>query len=385
MIVDDEPLVRASIQSFLNWEEHGFTFSCEASDGRDALFQLRNNTVDLILLDIQMPVMDGLEFLRELEKWENPPHVIVLSANDNYSYVREAFQLRALDYILKSDLDETTLLDLLNRKKDEISPSGISTSALNTKDLNYLKQRLLMDLFENRNPEITLPVLADLGIRIQPPIRLCYMWGNETIQETQREMLKLQASQFLKKREMTVTFFLTEKGEFFFLISVEKGLESAINTCESFCRDFLEIIQNGMDISLDYAISCQCETLQDIPGQYSYVRSLPAIESRIIRKAKKFIKKNFASSTLSLEEVSSFVEVSKPHLSSQFHKETGITFRDYVTKVRVDQAKELLLATNLKVYEISENVGYPNVEHFSRIFKKATGMTPNRYASQGKN
>ncbi len=382
MIVDDEPLVRASLQSFLNWEKEGYTFVSEASNGIEALEELERQPVDLILLDIHMPGMDGLEFLEKLEGRTEKPGVIVLSANDHYSSVRKAFQLGALDYILKSDLDEKTLLDLLNSKREEIQPVKGSTPSLQFRDLEYLKQKLILDLFELRNPELTLSMLSELGIEITFPMRICYLWTEEKIEANIIGMLRLNAAQFLKKQNAGVCSFVTPDGEVFFLLEAGKNSEAAMVYCDSFCRDFSGIVKDSIDISLEYALSSQCEVLQELPGQYRYTLSLKTVESRMIRRAKKYIHKNFSSSTLSLEEVSEYVQISKAHLSAQFSKETGTTFRDYLTKVRIDHAKKLLLETSLKVYEISGKVGYPNVEHFSRIFKKTVGTTANRFVNQ---
>ena len=324
MIVDDEPLVRASVQSFLNWKEEGFTFLCEASNGVEALEELKEHPVDLVLLDIHMPVMDGLEFLEKLQTRPDAPKVIVLSANDHYSYVRRAFQLGALDYILKSDLDESTLLDLLNRKKKEVNPGIKSQSLIQISDTEYLKQRLLLDLLDNRNPELTLSMLKDLGIEISFPCRICFLWTNEKSEDTVIGMLRMNASQHMKKRNIGGTFFITQEGQVFFLLEVVKNHDASQSYCDSFCRDFIEIIRDGLDLTLNYALSCSCESISELPGQYQYTLSLRSIESRMIRKAKKYIRRNYASPRLSLEEVSDHVQISKAHLSSQFRKETGI-------------------------------------------------------------
>ncbi len=386
MIVDDEPLVRASLQSFLNWEEYGYSFVCEASDGFEALEEMEKHHVDLILLDIQMPGMDGLEFLEKLEDRSPRPGVIVLSANDHYTFVRKAFQLGAMDYILKSDLDEKTLLELLNSKKDGLQRDKPEDSrSLKMRDVEYLKQKLFQDLFEQRNPELTLSMLSELEIEISFPLRICLLWSPEKVEENIQGMLRLNASQFLKKRNAPGSCFVTQEGEVFFILDVVRNPENAQIFCDSFCRDFIEIIRDGIDLPLDYALSSQCEALQELPGQYRYTLSLKSVESRMIRRAKKYIHHHYASPALSLEEVSDHVQISKAHLSAQFSKETGTTFRDYLTKVRIDNAKKLLLETSLKVYEISEMVGYPNVEHFSRIFKKTVGTTANRFVNQKKN
>jgi len=110
-----------------------------------------------------------------------------------------------------------------------------------------------------------------------------------------------------------------------------------------------------------------------------YLRDRSGSASRPVNMAKEFILRNFFDKTLSLRMVSSYVGISENHLSSIFTKQTGQTFTEYVTELRVEKAKGLLRETNLKVYEIAESVGFANAEYFSKIFKKATGKSPNRF------
>lgn len=384
IIIDDEPLVRASIQSFWKWESYGFSFIGEASDGIEGLELIDSRKdVDLLLLDIHMPRMNGIEFLQELNKRSNPPKVIVLSANDHYDYVRESFRLGAIDYILKMNIDEKTLLNILQKTEKKLGQKRKGIPDINSKDIEYMGHKLILDLIENRNTDITTNLLKDININIKSPLRIYYLWLNNselnTEFENDLELIVIQARQFLKKRaEGCLTSII--RGEWLFLINMN-DTNSEDNISVSFCNDFIQIIENSLGLNMDFAISPICQDMNKLPEYYKYVKSLHHPETRMVRKAKKYIQENYANNKLSLVDISEYVEVSKTHFSSQFKKETELTFRTYLTKIRVEEAKKLLQNTNLKVYEISEIVGYPNVEHFSRIFKKETSLTPNRFAS----
>ena len=119
--------------------------------------------------------------------------------------------------------------------------------------------------------------------------------------------------------------------------------------------------------------------MQHAPEALHVARAARKVESRIVVLAKRAIHERFADSEFSLEAASERAGVSKNHLSFEFSRETGETFSEYVARVRVDEAKRLLATTQLLVYEVGERVGYPSVEHFSRVFKKVAGISPVKF------
>jgi len=97
-----------------------------------------------------------------------------------------------------------------------------------------------------------------------------------------------------------------------------------------------------------------------------------------IRIAKQFINDNYMN-TITLEDVSSMVNFNPSYFSALFKKETGENFLEYVSRVRINKAKELLKDTDLNIATICEKVGYQDIAHFTRYFKKYTGIKPNAY------
>jgi len=102
-------------------------------------------------------------------------------------------------------------------------------------------------------------------------------------------------------------------------------------------------------------------------------------QTDVIVKAKRYIADNYEDADLSLGRVADYVDLNEKYFTNRFTKETGETFSSYLTGLRMQKAKELLKTTNFKVYEIAEMVGYHNVEHFNRMFKKLHGISPAQY------
>ena len=106
-------------------------------------------------------------------------------------------------------------------------------------------------------------------------------------------------------------------------------------------------------------------------------------ETDVIVKAKRYIAEHCEDAELSLTEVAEHVGLNEKYFTNRFTKETGETFSTYLTGLRMQKARELLRTTSFKIYEISEMVGYRNVEHFNRVFKKENSVTPAQFRKNG--
>jgi two-component system response regulator YesN len=101
--------------------------------------------------------------------------------------------------------------------------------------------------------------------------------------------------------------------------------------------------------------------------------------NQLMERATKYIQDNFADQELSLQELSRYVHVSGNYLSTLFKQYTGDTFIEYLTRIRIEKAKEFMIQTDLKFYEIAPLVGCADPNYFSVVFKKNTGATPKEY------
>lgn len=107
-------------------------------------------------------------------------------------------------------------------------------------------------------------------------------------------------------------------------------------------------------------------------------------QTNIIMRARRFMMDNYSNPELTLKSVADYVGFNEKYFTTRFTKETGSTFINYLTDLRLQKAKQLMNTTDLKMYEISERIGYSHVEHFNRTFKKTFGVSPRDYKVQMK-
>jgi two-component system response regulator YesN len=166
----------------------------------------------------------------------------------------------------------------------------------------------------------------------------------------------------------------------------------------SVVMDFLDKI--GVDSSLIFKhfgkIQLQASELTTISGTRRYLTELIkcAVQlrndsvnkryDRSVEKAQEYIREHYSSEAISLNSVSKFVNLSPTHFSTVFSQESGKTFTEFLTEVRMEKAKELLLCSPKRSYEIAYEVGYRDPHYFSYVFKKIIGCSPREFRANGK-
>lgn len=386
LVVDDEPLVRLSLASMRAWEDDGFSLRFEAANGRDALAQLEAHPeIDMVLLDISMPIMDGIEFLKRLAageggRKENPPAVIILSAFDDFHLVRTAFTLGARDYVLKSEMEGESLLALLGRTAEGMEESRERTSTIMERtQVEFLRSQILRDLLAGPVAADHGSIFAGLGLSLRPPFSLCAFWIRDFDDVAARyrgdgldrfsSMIERSLVQVLAKRGTGEVVVLRPDHAVVFFCGPEEA-------AQGFSTDARENLERFLAVRMVCATRAVHDDIQAVPAAYRDLLAGHGVESRIVVLAKRFLREHFAEPGIPLAEIALAAGVSKNHLSWEFARETGETLTEHLARVRIDEAKRLLSSTTLKVYEVGERVGYPNVEHFSRVFKKVAGVSP---------
>jgi AraC-like DNA-binding protein len=300
--------------------------------------------------------------------------VIVLSAHDDYHLVRDSFTLGAIDYLLKHELDAGALRAALDKAASGLAPSSERTRAiLQRRELELLKAQVLRDLLAAAAPPELEQTFAGLGIALAPPFAVCCFWIEDLEAVARREGGDgLARFSEMAARSLRQALDAAGRGE---LVARGPGERAA----RAFCEDAADYLARYLSVKVTFSVGPICGAIRDAPAALAAARAAHKVESRIVVLAKRAIHEQFTDPEFSLEAASMRAGVSKNHLSFEFSRETGETFTEYVARVRIDEAKRLLATTQLLVYEVGARVGYPSVEHFSRVFKKLTGVSPVKF------
>ena len=390
IIADDEPKIRRGL-SRLPWQEIEVEVIAEAVDGEDALNKAAALEPDLMLVDINMPNLNGLELIREIKKKQPECLIFIVSGYDEFEYAKEAIKLNVYDYILKP----------VNRKElMAIVKKGIDSLDTKIKENNFVKWA------KNQ-------MMADQD-HVYTQFFKQWIDGSLNDYEIQQNLMALNID-IAKYTTMLLIYILPIKGEqelfldqelltFAQLNIINEVLEGANNkitvkTEKDIVLSFLDIRDIGFDgeqkliINIKQYLDQQISLMQvDVPKDYrqftaTYHEATQKIRKKgellpIVAMAKNYLEVNFATPDLSLTDVAKHLRVSSSYLSKLIKQEMGYAFTDLLTQIRIEKAIRLMDDPKLRIYEIAEKVGYSTQHYFSSAFKKATGMSPIKYRKE---
>jgi two-component system response regulator YesN len=364
-LVEDEVLVREGIKRIVAWADYGFKFIGEAPDGEIALPKILKLKPEILITDIKMPFLDGLELSKLVKKELPKTTIIILSGYDEFAYAQEAIRIGVSRYLLKplsKDGLVDALLDIKKAKDQEIEDESWKLKQ-KEEDTRHATRILFDSLIYGSEP---VPTLLDrarsLGIDLSAEsfnIVLCICDKPPDIAGGQ-----------------SILPFGSWLGVSAFLVKgPSHEIDAESDKCMSLCVDLK--CEKGTPVS----------RLSELPASYSAAKralfgEAPADSSKysdIINSAMKFIEQRFTYPDLDLISAASAAGVTPTHLSAMFSKETGKTFIEHVTALRMDKARKLLRTTSLASGEIAYKTGYNDPHYFSYAFKKINGVTPTEY------
>ncbi|MAU01578.1 MAG: hypothetical protein CL608_30945 [Anaerolineaceae bacterium] len=513
-LVEDEIVAREGIRDNVDWHSAGFEFCGEAPDGEIALPLIQKSQPDLIITDIKMPFMDGLQLCKVVKQQMPWVKIIILSGHDEFDYAQSAIKLGVTEYLLKpisaSEIQNVlqtvaTALDQESEKRENLKElqsqikdvlalqrerlllqlvvGGVSSTAaieqcrqvgLDIIAQNYLVILLKVHLHEDHGPidfdryhEIQ-SMIANLVSKhsgaffTQKSVEelLLIMTGEEveqlkqdglflagliqqdieaatghrvavgvgTVQQrltdifhsfaaaltavTQSppnkssgpqnhlaKMLKLETSAI----EQQLKSGLMSEFDIFFDTHLQPLGEAALQSTLIKHYLFVDLILTAAQFvtALEGKANQVIPVMDDIEGFLADIKTIGQMreavrsifsavltfrndqaqyeKNKLIFQAKEFIDTHFSDPSLLLNEVAATVNLSPSHFSVVFGRETGESFKDYLTRVRIERAKELLRTTNMKCSEVAFQSGYNDPHYFSYVFRKNTGLPPQQF------
>ena len=480
VLADDEKLIRAGLKKILTESIDIPLEILEAKNGEEALELCTQKKPEILITDIRMPVMDGVELMKKISEQKEPrPAIIVLSGYDDFSYAKAAIQSGAVSYILKP-VDKKELISAVN--------SQIMNSMNDEKEQNEEKFRQIID--KGRLDDISgLP-----EIKVKNGVRCIVIYGKDsaqalkTVMHSKRyyvleqtknsvlivypfdgEQVHYEESYLetyivgisgpaddysmlrtLKRQAITAAmqgFFDSKTGAP--LTSEKRGglyyweNENHINDFENLDELYEKTISNcdiatseemQEDINILFGHfsdnpKLNSETLYYLykkitsnmfiryPGytdsdMYLHIKSImienifelsslaewrnnvqdylvylatllkkDTKESPYITEALAYIKTHFKKN-INMAMVANQVSVNYTWFSEKFKEHTGVNFNEYLKRLRIEEAKNLLEKGCFKVYEVAERCGFSDVKYFMKIFREETGMSPTEWSKK---
>jgi two-component system, response regulator YesN len=350
LIVDDREIFLMELSRLPVWgESYGFVIAGRANNGKKALEMLNNSSYDLVITDIRMPIMDGLQLLYEIKTKNLCPCVILLSEYSEFQYARQGIIYGAFDYLVKPATEEE-LVTLLKRAKNYLDNLPAS-SPFHTRDFSegswsypVSEETKLVRYFKEKNPAL-------IGL----------------FQTVLEQIYKIMGDNLIKADLMIKKFYhniISEVYKEYSWLSLYISIQYL---------DQIDYIREGDENAI------KSFYVRKIAGLLQFITRLePPVEDSTLKNIITYILNN-PEANLKLKVLAARFYLNSTYLSNTFHTKTGIHFNDYITLVKMSRAEYLFKYTEEKIYEISYRLGYKDINYFSRQFKKNYGLSPTEY------
>lgn len=498
VIVDDEPLIREGLVKHINWSKCGFEVVADFDDGSGALDYMRNNLVDVVLTDIIMCDVDGMELCRRM--WMEYPHVrvVLLSGHRQFEYAKEAMKYNVFDYLLKPIKQEeieqtfTTLKQEMDKAADEFV-SNSERDILSHSVQDMLKSVFFLQLFHDNSltanellwylyiSSVPVHLVSDniyfyeltpksRGNVVAPQMeRLCRLLHTELVADryTYSHMVSIdgeqgvmivfagseQSAALTAKRSaevirteanLEVEMQLVSKQEPILRLLHGADYDEFVSSNEVLKNDYVQLLNKYHLFTLCFVLNnregankltdklfVKLQGIRSSDRQFllrsllwlillspnlspQFVQALKetvayedfADESLaemhfreavdkvfhiftdaetidvdpIIAKVKRYVTQHI-SDDISIGVVSQQVYFNPAYFGRYFKSRTGETFNEYLVRIRMQKAIEIMKTQHCKIDEISAQIGY-DTKYFFSVFKRYTGYRPMEYYRQ---
>ncbi len=498
LIIDDEPVVRAGIKQLIPWENYHFEICAEGIDGKDGLKKVLDYSPDLVLVDVKMPGLSGIELIREAKKEGFEGKFIILTGYSDFEFAKSAVSLGVRAYLLKP-IDEDELLENVEEVLAELDAKKNLDDYYTLSELKARQEVLYRLLQHSAEKEILRKEIKLYGMDFNYhsfctailSMKEAYLENDGNVYKERQEMMlkdlthvdklviddKLvlickgiayqEVLEILIKNNDQIKRF---HGEGFFIaighnvanwedlsfsyecakllteyeflyrdteaVSIDIlnqiGLSATGNFMDRLCNlievgDVDAIHQTISKLKNSYKNEVMKETeikvlvlhnmvllhsilerryenkKEEFPDFEQFIEGIKHVGSLeglmemvedycfkttrcigasttdvVVKRMTAYMEKNY-DQDLKLEAIAKIFNYNSAYLGKVFRKEMGESFNNVLDNIRIEKAKHLLLETDLKVYQVSEQVGYSNIDYFYSKFKKYVGISPKEF------
>lgn len=401
IIVEDESFERNALKNYIDWELVGVQIVGEASNGVQGVNIAMELKPDIILTDVNMPVMNAIEMTEQIRRFLPETKILFISSYDDFEYARQGIDLNIFAYLTKP-VNEMQLLRSVKRAVDQITEKELEKKLYDKIRDNYeLNLKLVSQALVSR-------ILMDIDVDTEQVNQLNLGWLYEgegrlgeivaTFDEGRTEQLDRKISLLTEACRNTckkVINICMNRGR---LITVfrtrQEWVRETMEELKTIIRGFLQ--EQGCKV-------VRVESAYDETGNmsagvlYDQIRQKCLLASnghpdpgtdrkkgkqQIVAEIENIIQTQYATG-LTIDSIAKTMHFTPNYIGMVFKTVKGIGINRYLMNVRMENAQRLLRESDLSVGEIALQCGYENVTYFHSCFKKETGITPNEYRNQG--
>ncbi len=442
LIVDDDKLVRKGLISSMPWQQYGMEVAGEANNGENALIFMENHRVDLLVTDLSMPVMSGIELMGIVR--EKYPHtqIVVLTMHQDFEYVQDALRLGALDYIAKIQLEQEQFEAVLSRIVSLMEQKEVWKGTA-SRDDNWEQLDELHVLYTLRASDEEVSGKPAVPAHAEEADHGVWYWpgpyGEPPACSADTALVRFAGLPGMDRKSILQLIRIYRKADLFYhydpatphytihvpdiqrqesnhaphnLEEIRSGWISAdwiyddalfrnmlqelkamrlppvrlarifYTISDEWNSLYLQILERPIAIE-DFFSSWHDfeEWLSETRERIQLANMKPQFSKEIQNSILRAV--NLAhlhlNEPISASDIAGRVNMSVSYFSQCFKQYAGKTYTDYVRDLRMERAKEYLRNSTKTIQWISEQIGYNDEKYFSRLFREQVGLLPSEY------
>ncbi|MBC7959455.1 MAG: response regulator [Vallitaleaceae bacterium] len=420
VIADDERIIRDGLKNNIEWNTLGFEVVELFQDGIEIIQYINKYPVDVILTDIKMITSTGIDIAKYVYDNNLNIKVVFISGYKEFEFAKKAMEYGVEYYLLKpTDIDEVyQVFEKLRTKLDHELQLKSRYNHLQNFDeaLPFMKEQFFIDVVLKN--KLIDAAYVDKMLKLLFPVTsdMTYFLFNIKITDYQQfisDSWQYGMENFTYMVKNFIQFYITEAIEFSLIYNIDNtllilGLYKSSHKSEEmpeyirlsyidvFKNELVELFHFEVEISsLSFYANIQEIINADLScmineTETSYLHEKSKLEATVslsdnndevnllVKKAKAHILESYLQG-ITLEQIADILYISPSYLSRIFKKDTGENFIEFITRLKMEKAAELLVQENYKVYEVCEILGYKSIKYFTSVFKAHFNLTPSSY------